>query len=143
MSNASTVVQIPLYPGVRGNILDYPSTKNGTDITSKINWITPLEVQYPDGWAIFKIKTVPTLHAYRDHIEFEMWDQYMMSRPRFIGRVKINCNDGSYVVELEQRYHCSRLTLLLTIYHSPQEPFYTNAFRNRTPYGEWRFKDVI
>ncbi|ABY63163.1 virion structural protein [Pseudomonas phage 201phi2-1] len=140
---SSTRITIPIIHGVNGCIMDFPFTRQGETRLAPIKWITPIEVEYPDGWAIFKLKTVPTLILYEDHKEFEIWDQYMMSKPKLVGRVKINCTTDYYEVELEPKYRCFRLSMILLVHHNPQEPFYTNAFRNRTPYGEWRYKDVI
>lgn len=143
MTTASTVVTIPLYPGVSGDLLAYPDTKLGTQVTGKIHWIVPVEIQFPDGWAIFKVRFRPKLHKYEGNIEFEIWDKYQLSTPKYMGKVKINCADNSYEVEMDQRYHCYRLSALFTLTHSPQEPFRSNAYRNQTPYGDWRYKDII
>lgn len=140
---SSTRITIPIMSGVRGSIGEYPFTRRGTELPNPIRWITPIEVQFPDGWAIFKLKTVPTLISYEGQKEFKIWDQYMMSQPRLVGTVKIDCDTDSYEVQLEQRYHCYRLSMILLAHHNPQEPFYTNAYRNGTPYGEWRYKDEI
>lgn len=140
---SSTRITIPIMAGVRGSIREYPFTRDGEDRMRDIKWITPIEVQFPDGWAIFKLKIVPTLISFEGEKEFKIWDQYMMSQPRLVGTVKIDCTTETYEVTLEQRYHCYRLSMILLAHHEPQEPFYTNAFRNGTPYGEWRYKDVI
>lgn len=143
MIKSSTVVSIPFYAGIKGNLLEAPWTTRGTEVQGKIHWVVPLEVQYPDGWAIFKVRVVPRMSAYRDNIVFEVWDKYMLSKPKLVGKVKINANDNTYEVELEPRYHCMRLTMMLTLIHTPQEPFETNAYRNSTPYGDWSYKDKI
>lgn len=140
---SSTRITIPFMAGVRGNIRQYPFTRKGDELEAKINWITPIEVDFPDGWSIFDLKIVPTLIAYEGEKEFEVWDNRQLSKPKWIGTVKINCDTDSYEVKLDQRYHCYRLSMVLLVHHNPQEPFYTNAYRNQTPYGEWRYKDVI
>lgn len=142
MIKSSTRIAIPLMSGVRGCIDQYPFTPDGSKL-KPIHWLTPMEIQYPDGWAIFKLKTVPTLMLYEGKKEFEIWDEYMMSKPRFVGRVKIDCDTHQYEVELEQRYHCFRLTMLLLAHHQPQEPFESIAYQNNTPYGEWVYKDTV
>lgn len=143
MTTASTVISIPLYAGVKGNIFESPWTQQGTDVTGKVHWLVPLEVQFPDGWAIFKLRVVPHLQAYRGQFEFEIYDKYMLSQPKYMGKVKINAEDDTYEVQLEPRYHCYRLTMMLTAFHTPQTPVETNAFRNSTINGDWKNKDVI
>ncbi len=140
---SSTRITIPIVHTIHGSIREYPFTRQGQDRMAVIKWITPIEVQAPDGWGIFKLKTVPTLIAFEGEKEFKIWDQYMMSKPKLVGTVKIDCVSETYEVELEPTYRCFRLSMILLAHHTPQEPFYTNAFRNRTPYGEWRYKDVI
>lgn len=140
---SSTRIAIPLMTGVKGNILDFPFTKDGNTRFTKIHWITPLEIQFPDGWNIFKLTVVPTLQSYEGKFHFEIWDTYQLSKPKYLGRVNIDADTNDYSVELEQRYHCYRLSMLFIIHHAPQVPFYTMALENGTPYGEWRYKDVI
>ena len=143
MTTASTVVSIPLYPGVKGDLFESPWTKDGGKVTGKVHWVVPLEVQFPDGWAIFNTSVVPALQAYRDTFEFEIYDKYQLAKPKYMGKVKINAVDDTYEVQIEPRYHCYRLTMMLTAFHTPQEPNETNASRVGVPYGDWRYKDVI
>lgn len=140
---ASTVVSIPLYPGVKGDLFAAPWTKTGTQVTGKVHWVVPLEVQFPDGWAIFNVGVVPAMSAYRDIIEFEIYDKRQLAKPYYMGKVKINAVDDTYEVQLEPRFHCYRLTMMLTAIHTPQEPNEALAYRVGVPYGDWRYKDVI
>lgn len=140
---SSTRITIPFMTGVRGCIQQYPFTRKGNELDAKINWITPIEVQFPDGWSIFDLKIAPTLISYVGEKNFEVWDKRQLNKPRLIGTVNINCDTGIYEVNLDQRYHSYRLSMILLAHHTPQEPFYTNALRNQTPYGEWRYKDVV
>lgn len=140
---SSTRMAIPVMHGVHGTFDAFPFTRNGANRIKKIHWITPMEIQWPDGWAIFKLSIVPRLQLYEGQFSFEIWDNYMMSQPRWVGRVKVDATTDTYEIELLPKFRCYRLTMLLLAHHEPQEPFYTNAFRNGTPYGDWRYKDVI
>lgn len=140
---SSTRIAIPIMNGVHGCLDAFPFTRQGADHIAGIQWITPIEIEWPDGWAIFNISIVPRLQRYVDQFEFEIWDTRQLSKPKYLGKVKIDSTTDSYVVELEPRYRCYRLTMILLAHHTPQEPFYTNAFRNGTPYGEWRYRNVL
>lgn len=122
MSKTTTVVSIPLYPGVKGSLLEAPWTQKGTEVTEKIYWVTPREVAWPDGWNIFNIEVTPTYLAYTGILEFELWDKYKLAVPKYMGKVKINSADDTYEVQLEQRYHGYRLTAMFILTHSPRQP---------------------
>lgn len=143
MTTASTVITIPLYAGVKGNLFESPETRNGSPLKGKVHWLCPMEVLFPDGFNAFKLTFVPKLQAYRDTFEIEVYDKYQLAQPKYMGKVKINAVDDTYEVQLEPRYHCYRLTMRLTAVHTPQEPHEANAFRNSTPHGDWRYKDKI
>lgn len=143
MKKSSTVVTIPLYPGVRGSLIEAPWTQRGDALTQKIYWVVPMGLSWPDGWGIFNLKLVPSLAAYTGIVEFKLWDVYQLAQPKYMGCIKIDSADDSYVVELEQAYHKYRLTAAFTITHHPREPNEALAFRNGTPYGEWQYKDQI
>jgi hypothetical protein len=143
MTTASTVVSIPLYPGVKGDLFESPWTKDGGKVNGKVHWVVPLEIQFPDGWAIFNTSVVPALQNYTGKFEFEIYDKYQLAVPKYMGKVIIDSTDDTYEIQLEQRYHCYRLTMMLTVFHTPQEPNETNAYRVGVPYGDWRYKDVI
>ena len=140
---SSTKITIPLYPGVKGSLLEAPWTRKGTEVTQPIHWIVPMEIQWPDGWNIFNISVVPKLHAYKGQIEFEIYDKYQLAQPKYMGRVKIDCDTDTYEIQLEQRYHCYRLTAVFILTHAPQEPNERLAFQAGVPYGDWRYKDQI
>lgn len=141
--NSSTRITIPFMSGVKGNLLDFPFTRDGNTRFNGIKWITPVEVLFPDGFNIYKLKVVPTLQAYEGKFDFEVWDNYQLSRPKYIGKVSIDAETDNYTVEVDPMYRCYRLSMIFLIHHNPQEPFHTIAFQNATPYGEWRYKDVI
>lgn len=143
MNASSTVITIPLFAGVKGGVFDSPETRDGTSVTGEVHWLVPMEVDFPDGWAIFNLSVVPRKQPYRGQFEFEIWDSYQLSVPKYMGKLKIDAETNTYEVELEQRYHCYRLTMRLTAIHTAREPNETLAFRNGTPYGEWKYKDVI
>jgi hypothetical protein len=143
MNKSSTVVSIPLYPGVKGNLLESPSTQMGTEITTKIHWVVPTEISWPDGWGIHNLVMVPKLAAYTGILEFKIYDSYQLAHAKYMGCVKINSEDDSYEVQMEQQYHRYRLTAMFTITHVAREPNEALAYRVGVPYGDWRYKDVI
>lgn len=143
MRRASTVVDIPLYHGVTGSIIESPWTQRGTKLTQKIHWVVPMEVSWPDGWGICNLSIVPKLHAYVGELEFKIYDKRQLAVPKYLGSVKINSEDDSYVIHLEPQYRKYRLSISLSITHVPREPNESFAYANGTPYGEWAFKDQI
>ena len=143
MKRASTIISIPLYDGVNGSILEAPWMTDGSLLNREIHWIVPKEVAWPDGWGIYGISVVPKLQAYTGVFKFEIWDKYMLSKPKFIGSVKINSADDTYEVNLVPHRYCDRLTAQFTVTHSPRIPNNALAYDNNTPYGEWRYRDKI
>lgn len=142
MIKSSTRLALPLVHGVSGCVDAFPFTQTGTPVPP-IKWLTPMEVQYPDGWNIFRLHTTPTLMLFEGFKVFEIWDHYMLPKPRLVGRVKINCDANTYEVELERRYRCFKLTLLVLAHHQPQEPFEPLSLQNNTPFGEWVFRNAV
>lgn len=143
MNNSSTRVSIPLYHGVKGPLLHSTWTQRGDELNKQIHWVVPLEVQWPDAWGIFNVRMVPSMHAYTGEFQFEIWDRVQLPKPKLIGRVTINSEDDTYAVHLEPGFYHYRLTAMLILLHSPQEPHENLAYITRTPNSDWHNKDEI
>lgn len=143
MKRASTIVDIPLYHGVTGSLIESPWTQSGQPLTQKIHWVVPMEISWPDGWGISNFSIVPRLASYVDLIEFKIYDKRQLAVPKYIGSVKIDSADDNYEIYLEPQYRKYRLSISFSITHVPREPNESFAFANGTPYGEWKYKDQI
>ncbi|AEH03688.1 virion structural protein [Pseudomonas phage PhiPA3] len=135
-------VVIPLYKGVRGNLKQFFYSRNGEFDKRFVWWITPIACYMPDGLAVGELKTVPTVSRYEGQIEFEVWDKLRRATPKLVAKVKIDADDDTYEVELEDYYMTQRLQLEFNL-HQSNTVHESQAFRNKTHHGDWSYRDKV
>lgn len=139
-------VVLPLQHRVRGHLTKYFYSQDGVLDRNNIWWITPVACFTPDGLSIGEFKTVPTLERYdilSPEIKFEVWDKLQRSKPILVATVYIDPRRDWYIIDVTERYRSKPNQIEFNLHTANREPDSSQAFLNKTPHGEWKFKDTL